>query len=169
MDKRLIESLEAMAAALTTVGGEARQILADHPLTDKEAAEAEKEGLTHLEYRLAHELCLLEEYSETRVAEVKAAEAEGADKGRLLGQATTRAKARKTNPFTRAQVREALVHDILAAEKSKGKGIPKQAQKHYKAVVPHLTVYLKVNRSYFSKELGKKAIMAEVDLRRDKA
>jgi hypothetical protein len=157
MDKTLLESLEAMAAALTTVGGEARQILADHPLTDKEAVEAEKEGLTHLEYRLTHELCLLEEYSESRVAEVKAAEAEGADKGRLLGQATTRAEARKTNPFTREEVKDGMVNYILTTGYS------------YKAVVAEGVEALNRNRSYFSEELGKKAIMAEVDLRRDKA
>jgi hypothetical protein len=156
MDKALLESLKAMAAALPTLGGEARQILADHPLSDKEAVEAKKDGLTHLEYRLTHELCLLEEYSDTRVAEVKAAEAEGADRGRLLGQATTRAKARKTNPFTREEVREGLVHLILTTGDS------------YTALVPRLAEDLNRNRSYFSEELGKKSIMAEVKLRRDK-
>jgi hypothetical protein len=156
MDKTLLESLKAMSAALPTLGGEARQILADHPLSDKEAAEAKKDGLSHLEYRLTHELCLLEEYSDARVAEVKAAEAEGADRGRLLGQATTRAKARKTNPFTREEVREGLVHLILTTGDS------------YKAVVAEGVEALTRNRSYFSKDLGKKSIMAEVELRRDK-
>jgi hypothetical protein len=154
MDKALLASLEAELADLPTFGDETRQILADHPLTDKEAVEAEKEGLTHLEYRLAHEVFLFDDLYREWSADWHEAEAVITWRKETLKK--RRAEARKTNPFTSAQLKELLVHLILTTEKS------------YGAVVCHLAEQIKRNRSYFYGELGKKAIMAEVDLRRDK-
>jgi hypothetical protein len=155
MDKKSLANLEAALADRPTVGGEARQILADHPLTDKEAAEAEKEGLTHLEYRLAHEVFLFDDLYSQWSADWR--EAEAVVTGRKRASKIRRAEARKTNPFTRAQVKAILVNHILKTGDS------------YTVIVPQLAEYLKLNRSYFYGELGSKAIKAEVDLRRDKA
>jgi hypothetical protein len=157
MDKKSLANLQAaLADTLTTptVGGEARQILADHPLTDKEAAEAEKEGLTHLEYRLAQEVFLFDELYSQWSADWR--EAEAVVTGRKRGSKIRRAEARKTNPFTPAQVKELLVNHILTTGDS------------YKAVVAELVKHLNRKRSYFHGELGKKSIDAEVELRRDK-
>jgi hypothetical protein len=154
MDKKSLANLEAALADTPTVGGEARQILVDHPLADKEAAEAKKEGLTHLEYRLTHEVFLFDELYSQWSADWR--EAEAVVKGRKRGSKILRAKARKTNPFTRAQLKEFLVNHILTTGDS------------YTVLVPQLVEHLKCDRSYFSKELGSKAIKAEVELRRDK-
>jgi hypothetical protein len=155
MDKALLARLKAMSASLPSLGGEARQILADHPLTDKEAAEAEKEGLTPLEYRLAHEVFLRDDFYSEWSADWH--EAGVVVTGRKRASKIRRAEARETNPFTRAQVREGLVNHILTTSDS------------YTALVPHLAEHLNRNRSYFSKELSKKSIEAEVKLRRDKS
>jgi hypothetical protein len=155
MDKKSLANLEAALADTPTVGGEAKQILADHPLTDKEAAEAEKEGLKHLEYRLIRTKNVRDDFYSEWSADWH--EAGVVVTGRKRASKIRRAEARETNPFTRAQVREGLVNHILTTSDS------------YTALVPHLAEHLNRNRSYFSKELSKKSIEAEVKLRRDKS
>jgi hypothetical protein len=57
----LINNLQAMVDADTYLGDEARALLIDNPLSDSEAADAKRQNLSHLEYRLMSDSGMVEE------------------------------------------------------------------------------------------------------------
>jgi hypothetical protein len=151
----LINNLQAMVAAQPSLGDEARSYLASTPLTEEEAAVAESNNLTPLEYRLFKELGMVEDIAEQAIDALSTGEADFAlskkiRDGLRSAHAMRDDKQKKENPYSNDVIRQVIVKTMFSTEQT------------YDSVISDLMTLLKRGRGWFDKRFSKKAIAEEV-------
>jgi hypothetical protein len=148
----LITWLESMADANLNLGEEARSRLADLPLTADEIAEAERVGLSPLEYRLIKELWSITRLYNRGVINFK--KAENVLAGGIEGNKIKAPDRAKKCPDSRSKIRRQMIREI------------NEPQDYKLFVARYLSRSdVKLNRTFFHTELGKQKIMEDVDKR----